>query len=230
MSNLGALDMALDDVISQNRTNKRSSNSNSGGRRGGSSRGGISKSRSSGGRPSPYNGARPARSNAPVRNSRPASNTPRASNNSLVVANLHFNVTEKDLYDLFGQIGTLKRAFLHIGPNGKSAGIADVVFQSSQDAERARNTYNNVELDGRPMRITQASIISAVSNAPASNAPRRSNLRGGNNGGRRDNNNSSSGGRRGGGNKRESRPKPSQQDLDAEMDSYMGNSEDIQMN
>jgi len=52
MSNLGALDMALDDVISQNRTNKRSSNNNSGGRRGGSSRGGISKSRSSGGRPS----------------------------------------------------------------------------------------------------------------------------------------------------------------------------------
>lgn len=46
----------------------------------------------------PYNGARPARNNAPVRNSRPASSTSRTSNNSLVVANLHFNVTEKDLY------------------------------------------------------------------------------------------------------------------------------------
>lgn len=79
------------------------------------------------------------------------------------------------------------------------------------------------------MRITNASIISAVSNAPSSNAPRRSNLRGGNNGSRRDNN-SSNGARRGGGNKRESRPKPSQQDLDAEMDSYMGNNEDVQMN
>lgn len=51
--------------------------------------------------------------------------------------------------DLFGQIGHLKRAFLHIGPNGKSAGIADIVFQSGQDAEKARNTYNNVELDGK---------------------------------------------------------------------------------
>lgn len=89
-------------------------------------------------------------------------------NNSLVVANLHFNVTEKDLYvsyniyysynnliypfffqDLFGQIGQLKRAFLHIGPNGKSAGIADVVFVNASDAEKARNTYNNVELDGK---------------------------------------------------------------------------------
>ena len=115
----------------------------------------------------PY-GSRPARTN---NNNNTRSNPkPAASraSNSLVVANLHFNVTEKDLYvsispslwwfyisltdilhqDLFGQVGPLKRAFLHIGPNGKSAGIADVVFQSSHDAERARNTYNNVELDG----------------------------------------------------------------------------------
>ncbi|CEP18767.1 hypothetical protein [Parasitella parasitica] len=233
MSNLGALDMALDDVISQNRTNKRST-SNTGGRRGGSSRGGISKNRPSENRypnrqsslslclrvKKPYNGAsRPARNNTPLRTSRPASSNTRASN-SLVVANLHFNVTEKDLYDLFGQIGKLKRAFLHIGPNGKSSGIADVVFVSSQDAERARNTYNNVELDGRPMRISTASIISAVSSAPSSNAGRRSgNLRGGNNSGRR-----------GGSAKREFRSKPNQRDLDADMDSYMGNNEDVQMN
>ncbi|KAI8639149.1 hypothetical protein BD408DRAFT_277586 [Parasitella parasitica] len=169
----------------------------------------------------PYNGAsRPARNNAPPRNNRPTSSSNRASN-SLVVANLHFNVTEKDLYDLFGQIGKLKRAFLHIGPNGKSSGIADVVFTSSQDAEKARNTYNNVELDGRPMRITTASIISAVSNAPSSNVGRRGgNVRGG----------GSNNSRRGGINKRESRSKPNQQDLDADMDSYMGNNEDIQMN
>jgi THO complex subunit 4 len=79
------------------------------------------------------------------------------------------------------------------------------------------------------MRITSASIISAVSNAPSNSNPRRGgNVRGGNSG-RRDNNNS--GARRGGNNKRESRPKPSQQDLDAEMDSYMGGTnEDIQMN
>jgi THO complex subunit 4 len=43
----------------------------------------------------------------------------------------------------------LRRAFLHIGPNGKSAGVADVVFVNSNDAERARVTYNNVQLDGK---------------------------------------------------------------------------------
>ncbi|KAI7905833.1 uncharacterized protein BX663DRAFT_497791 [Cokeromyces recurvatus] len=209
MSNLSALDMALDDVISKNRNNKRNNTRRN-------TRGGINKNRSSGGRSSPYNGARSSRNTAV---SRKVNNTSRNSN-SLVVANLHFNVTEKDLYDLFGQIGPVKRAFLHIGPNGKSAGIADVVFQSSQDAERAKNTYNNVELDGRPMRISNASLISAVSSMNTKNDKRSNNNKprggSGNNFRRR---------------RRENRPKLSQEDLDADMDSYMGNAnEDTQMN
>lgn len=80
---------------------------------------------------------------------------------------------------------------------------------------------------GRPMRITQASIISAVSSAPSNaGGNRRGNLRGGD---RRDNNRRDNRGR---GGRRETRPKLSQQDLDAEMDSYMGsaNNEDISMN
>lgn len=91
---------------------------------------------------------------------------------------------------------------------------------------------------GRPMRITNASIISAVAAAAPVSSGRRGNLRGGNS--TRDSNtrdntrrdNSSRGGRGGGSGRRENRPKPSQQDLDAEMDSYMGsaNNEDIQMN
>ncbi|KAG2230379.1 hypothetical protein INT48_007674, partial [Thamnidium elegans] len=50
MSNLGALDMALDDVISQNRTNNKRSNNNSNSRRGNprTGGGGINKNRSSG--------------------------------------------------------------------------------------------------------------------------------------------------------------------------------------
>ncbi|CAO3662488.1 unnamed protein product [Rhizopus stolonifer] len=224
MSNLGALDMALDDVISQNRkrnTNRRSDNNN---------RGAINKRRP-GARPSssPYNN-RPRRTtpnnnyNNSINNRTNNVGRPLASNrnseNSLVVSNLHFNVTEKDLYDLFGQIGKLRRAFLHIGPNGKSAGIADVVFVNSNDAERARVTYNNVQLDGRPMRITVASIIASV---PTS-APRTSS---------RFNNNNNNNGRRStrGNARRDNRSRPSQQDLDADMDSYMGvNNEDTQMN
>ncbi|KAI9366202.1 hypothetical protein BD770DRAFT_375627 [Pilaira anomala] len=225
MSNLGALDMALEDVITQNRSNNKRSNNNNNTRRGA---GGINKNRSSGVRSSPYNGARPARNNNSSRPSRPVvarSNSNTRANNSLVVANLHFNVTEKDLYDLFGQIGQLKRAFLHIGPNGKSAGIADVVFVNPNDAEKARNTYNNVELDGRPMRITQSSIISAIAAVPALNGSgRRGNVRGGNNN-RRDNSSRDGGNRGGNRGRRETRAKPSQEDLDADMDTYMANTD-----
>ncbi|KAI9248651.1 hypothetical protein BY458DRAFT_590607 [Sporodiniella umbellata] len=222
MSNLGALDMALDDVISQNRkrnSNLRNDNNNRAG--------GINKRRSDArSSSSPYN--RPRRNthnnNNNNRNNNNNNNNarsaPRSSNNSLVVSNLHYNVTEKDLYDLFGQIGSLKRAFLHIGPSGKSSGIADVVFVNANDAERARVTYNNVQLDGRPMRIAAASIIAV---APTS-APRSRN-----NNNNNSNNNQGRRPMRGG--RRDNRSKPSQQDLDADMDSYMGvNNEDTQMN
>lgn len=128
----------------------------------------------------------------------------------------------------------MRRAFLHIGPNGKSAGVADVVFVNSNDAERARVTYNNVQLDGkrahkknlyifinsyigRPMHITTASILSNVSTSTGSGPkPRGNNTRRPT---------------RGGGRRGDSCPKPNQQDLDADMDSYMGvNNEDTQMN
>ncbi|KAF7724654.1 hypothetical protein EC973_000826 [Apophysomyces ossiformis] len=209
-SGFGVLDMALDDVISQNRSNKRKSTSRT-------IRGGVSKARGTrssnrGNSFSPY----PSR---PIRN---APTQSRGARNSLVVANLHHNVSEKDLYcpnfglpndeaqELFGQIGALKRAFLHIAPSGKSSGVADIVFVRPNDAERARATYNNVELDGRPMRISFApSIPTVATSVPSGRAPS----------GPRRNDRPSRG--RGGRRQRDSRPKASEQDLDAQMDSYM---------
>ncbi|KAJ2956501.1 hypothetical protein NQZ79_g7685 [Umbelopsis isabellina] len=129
MSNDGALDMALDDVIVTNKPNRR------GGRRGPA--GGINKRSTGGsrGRNTPY--------------SRPSANTRAmpARSNHLIVANLHYQVSEKDLYDLFGQIGRVKKAFIHLGPTGKSTGVADIIYDSPRDAEKALNAYNNIELD-----------------------------------------------------------------------------------
>ena len=71
------------------------------------------------------------------------------------------------------------------------------------------------------MRITVASLVSAVA-APAPSTRRSGPVRGGNN----NNNRNSNGNRR----NRNSRPKPSEEQLDADMDSYMGGSEDVQMN
>jgi hypothetical protein len=51
------------------------------------------------------------------------------------------------LKDLFGQIGKVRKAFIHLGPSGKSTGVADVIFDNNRDAERALASYNNIELD-----------------------------------------------------------------------------------
>jgi len=135
-------------------------------------------------------------------------------NNHLIVSNLHYQVSEKDLYDLFGQIGKVRKAFIHLGPTGKSTGVADVIFENNRDADRALTTYNNIELDRRPMRIAYAAsptILTALAQPARSStrsAPRGSNTRG-------------RGGRGRGGRRSEGQPKKSQEELDAEMDSYM---------
>jgi len=126
-------------------------------------------------------------------------------------------VSEKDLYDLFGQIGKVRKSFIHLGPTGKSTGIADVIFDNGRDADRALATYNNIELDRRPMRIAYATTpITALAQPARINtrfntrsAPRGSSVR--RRGGR--------GGR--GGRRSEGQTKKSQEELDAEMDSYM---------
>ncbi|ORZ19891.1 hypothetical protein BCR42DRAFT_410742 [Absidia repens] len=206
-----SLDMALDDVITVNKRNNRTG-------------GGINK-RGHGNRNQSQQTRRSTAGGPVRRNPTPA---PRGPRNSLLVSNLHHKVTEKDLYDLFGQLGNVKRAFLHLGPDGKSSGVADIVYAQANDAERARNTYNNIELDGRPMRISFANLPAAVASALPINrriqAGRNQNTYNNNN------NNSSRNTRRPGNNqrgrgsgrpRREARPQASQADLDADMDSYM---------
>ncbi|OMH85201.1 THO complex subunit 4A [Zancudomyces culisetae] len=69
------------------------------------------------------------------------------------ISNLDYNVTEKDLKDLFGQIGPLVSATLNHDANGKSKGNGTVVFSNPYHAAFAIQKYNGVTLDGRPMRI-----------------------------------------------------------------------------
>ncbi|KAI7857305.1 hypothetical protein BDC45DRAFT_500887 [Circinella umbellata] len=214
-----ALDMALDDVITQNRSDKRRTN-NRGGNRGGinkSNRGGSFRSGNNYSR-QPY-GSRPSTRSGNNQQSSNNYQQPRTSRNNLVVSNLHYNVTENDLYELFGQMGQLKRAFLHLAPSGGSAGVADIVFSNPNDAERALTSYNNVELDGRPMRISfAAQTVAAPQQHSSGGGQMRRPMRG--SGGNRGGNKGSRGGR--GGNRRQNnRPRPSEADLDADMDSYM---------
>ncbi|ESQ47293.1 hypothetical protein EUTSA_v10027861mg [Eutrema salsugineum] len=71
----------------------------------------------------------------------------------LHITNLDHGVTNEDIRELFSEIGELKRYAIHFDRNGRPSGTAEVVYPRRSDAFQALKKYNNVLLDGRPMRL-----------------------------------------------------------------------------
>ncbi|XP_071738737.1 THO complex subunit 4B-like [Rutidosis leptorrhynchoides] len=86
----------------------------------------------------------------------------------LYISNLHYEVTNEDMKVLFYDVGELKRYSVHYDRTGISKGTAEVVFVCQSDAVAAKKRYNNVQLDGKPMRLALVgvNIVTHVPVAP----------------------------------------------------------------
>jgi len=78
----------------------------------------------------------------------------------LIIKNLDFAVTAKDVHELFSdhpndhrQKIRLIRVKIHTDKSGRSLGSAEIVFALKSDAIKAMQEYNGVTLDGRPMHM-----------------------------------------------------------------------------
>ena len=72
----------------------------------------------------------------------------------LIVSNLHYEVTQKDLSSIFGTIGTLLREpTIRYDRSGRSTGVATVVFTHARDAKLAQKQLDGVLAKGEAMSI-----------------------------------------------------------------------------
>ncbi|KAI8050584.1 hypothetical protein BDF22DRAFT_695709 [Syncephalis plumigaleata] len=167
-----------------------------------------------------------------------AANTDNNNNNNnnntrITVTNLHYDVSRDDLNELFSQVGTVKRVYMHYDKADRSTGVADITFNDADSARRAIERYDKVPLDNQPMHITyfgvkdnrtgRPSILDRlgekINNSDGEASPR---------GNRRSNGNANQQGRgrrtnqrRGRQPQRAQQPTASAEDLDRELDSYM---------
>ncbi|KAF2296021.1 hypothetical protein GH714_035726 [Hevea brasiliensis] len=75
------------------------------------------------------------------------------SGTKLYISELDYGVSNDDIKLLFSDVGELKRYSIHYDKSGRSKGTAEVVFSRQTDALAAIERYNNVQLDGKPMKI-----------------------------------------------------------------------------
>ncbi|KAG1337901.1 THO complex subunit 4A [Cocos nucifera] len=157
-----SLDMSLDDLIKKNK--KSAAGSGSGGRGRGRGSGGPARRfpNRSGNRPTPYSTAKAPESawqhdmyaNQTGGYSAPAARVSAIETGTkLYISNLDYGVSNEDVKELFSEVGDLKRYSVHYDRSGRSKGTAEVVFSRRVDALAAVKRYNNVQLDGKPMKI-----------------------------------------------------------------------------
>ncbi|KAJ5759896.1 hypothetical protein N7520_007052 [Penicillium odoratum] len=94
----------------------------------------------------PRRGGRSRRSNSPERGG--------STMTKVRVDNLHYDITESDLEDLFGQIGPVTELTLVYDRAGRSEGVAHVTYKYLKDAHTSIKEFDGANAKGHPIRLT----------------------------------------------------------------------------
>lgn len=91
----------------------------------------------------------------PPRNDRRFSPEPiyNSASAKLRVENLHYDLTEDDLDDLFNRIGPVVKLSLTYDRAGRSEGIAYVTYEFPEDASKAIREFDGANAKGQPIRL-----------------------------------------------------------------------------
>ncbi|KAL3588720.1 hypothetical protein FPOAC2_10879 [Fusarium poae] len=70
------------------------------------------------------------------------------------VANIHYDLTDDDLSELFQRIGPVSRLQLRYDRAGRSEGTAFVTYERREDAEEAVKQFDGANANGQPIQLT----------------------------------------------------------------------------
>ncbi|KAI6711071.1 RNA binding domain-containing protein [Marssonina coronariae] len=76
-----------------------------------------------------------------------------AFSSKLRVENLHYDLTEDDLDDLFNRIGPVIKLSLTYDRAGRSEGVAYVTYETASDAKAAIREFDGANAKGQPIRL-----------------------------------------------------------------------------
>ncbi|KAI4745586.1 hypothetical protein E4T50_04035 [Aureobasidium sp. EXF-12298] len=95
---------------------------------------------------------------------------PATGESKIIVSNLPSDVTEQQIKEYFSKsVGPVKKVLLNYNKNGRSVGVATIIFSQAQSAAAAAKQLDSVKVDGKPMRIE---VILGAKYAPAPAAPK----------------------------------------------------------